>query len=73
MVLLYDESATGTCYLGLGCKKSIELGGQLSEFDVFSSLEKFTSQRKWTFGWMGYDLKNTLYNLETEVENELVI
>lgn len=71
MVLLYDESVTGTCYLGLGCKKSIELGGQLSELDVFSSLEKFTSQGKWTFGWMGYELKNTLYNLETKVENGL--
>lgn len=71
VVLLYDESITGTCYLGLGCKKSIELGGQLSELDVFSSLEKFTSQGKWTFGWMGYELKNTLYNLETKVENGL--
>lgn len=71
VVLLYDESTDGTCYLGLGCKKSIELGGQLSELDVFSSLEKFTSQGKWTFGWMGYDLKNTLHNLETEVENGL--
>ena len=69
VVLLYDPN--GTTHLGLGCKRSLELGGNLSELDTLHALERFVSQGRWTFGWMGYDLKNTFHDLETRVENGL--
>ena len=61
----------GECYLGLGCNRSIEIGGELKELDVFESLQKFSESDAWTFGWMGYDLKNSFLDLSTEVENGL--
>lgn len=69
VVLLYDPK--GTNYLGLGCRNSLELGGRLSELDTLKALERFVSQGKWTFGWMGYDLKNSFHDLETSIENGL--
>ena len=54
VALLFDESEGGSCILGLGRKRSIELGGSLEGVQAFEALEKFTSPEKgkWTFGWM---------------------
>ena len=71
VVLLFDESDGGTCYLGLGCNRLIEIGGELKGIDVFESLQKFSESNTWTFGWIGYDLKNYFLDLSTEIENGL--
>ena len=71
VVLLYDRSKDGFCFLGLGCKKSLELGGNISELDVLNALEKFSARERWTFGWIGYDVKNSFLNLSTRIENGL--
>ena len=42
VVLLYDGSKDGYCFLGLGCKKSLEIGGDISELDVLNAVEKFS-------------------------------
>ena len=73
VALLFDESEGGSCILGLGCKRSIELGGSLEGVQAFEALEKFTSPEKgkWTFGWMGYDLKNSFIDFKNENLNTL--
>ena len=71
VVLLYDGSKDGYCFLGLGCKKSLEIGGDISELDVLNALEKFSDRGRWTFGWIGYDVKNSFLNLTTSTENGL--
>ena len=71
LVLLFDPSNDGSCFLGLGCKRSIEVGGTIKDLNVFESLQKFSSLNSWTFGWMGYELKNSFLDLNTEVENGL--
>ncbi len=71
VVLLYDGSKDGYCFLGLGCKKSLEIGGDISELDVLNALEKFSDCGRWTFGWIGYDVKNSFLNLTTSTENGL--
>ena len=69
VALLYD--ASGSRLLGLGCKRSIEIGGDLKGIKTLEALEEFTSKSTWTMGWISYDLKNSFHDLETAVENEL--
>ena len=71
VVLLYDGSKDGYCFLGLGCKKSLEIGGDISELDVLNALDKFSVLGRWTFGWISYDVKNSFLNLTTSTENGL--
>ena len=73
VALLFDESEGGLCLLGLGCKRSIEIGGSLEDIQTFKALENFSSteKRKWTFGWMGYDLKNSFIDFKNESLNTL--
>ena len=70
VVLLFDQTPNSFCYLGLGSKR--ELRFEKSEPGILEALEAF-SQRgsSWTFGWLGYDLKNTIENLETHKPNTL--
>ena len=73
VALLFDESEGGSCFLGLGCIRSIEIGGSLEGIQAFKALEKFSSpeQGKWTIGWMGYDLKNSFVDFKNENLNTL--
>ena len=70
VVLLFDQTPNSFCYLGLGSKR--ELRFEKPEPGILEALEAF-SQRgsSWTFGWLGYDLKNTIENLETHKPNTL--
>lgn len=72
-VLLFDGSEDGTCYLGLGAKRILEVGGKLEGLDVLGALENFTKadRKSWTFGWIGYDVKNSFLDLGTREENGL--
>ena len=73
VALLFDENEGGSCILGLGCKRSIEIGGSLEGIQAFKALEKFSSPEKgkWTFGWLGYDLKNSFIDFKNENLNNL--
>jgi para-aminobenzoate synthetase component 1 len=70
IALLYD-ARDGHGILGLGVNRSLLLGGDLRETEVFSALEKFTEEANWTFGWMGYDLKNSFLPVDAAFVNPL--
>jgi para-aminobenzoate synthetase component 1 len=67
--LLFDGSDDGVCYLGIGAKRVLEVGGDLEELDLLESLENFT--KGWTFGWIGYDVKNSILEVNTREKNGL--
>jgi len=70
VVLLFDSGLNATCYLGIGSKR--ELIFETTEPGMLDAFEAFTSQEKsWTFGWLGYDLKNEIEHLETRVPSPL--
>lgn len=70
IALLYD-ARDGHGILGLGVNRSLVVGGELRETNVLDALETFTEGATWTFGWMGYDLKNSFLNVNATFENPL--
>lgn len=73
VVLLYNAGEKGTCFLGLGAKLILEIGGQTSNIKAFEALEEFSKREegKYTFGALSYDLKNSIHNLKTSKPNTL--
>jgi len=73
IALLFDESENSTCYLGLGSRRSFVIGGDVVALEVIDTFEKFVSKGggSWTFGWLGYELKNGIYDLNTKRRNSL--
>ena len=73
IALLFDESENGTCYLGLGSRRSFVIGGDVVALNVIDTFEKFVCKGggSWTFGWLGYELKNGIYDLNTKRRNSL--
>ncbi|PCJ80787.1 MAG: aminodeoxychorismate synthase component I [Bacteroidetes bacterium] len=70
VVLLFDSSHHATSYLALGCNR--ELVYDSPESGILEALEAFTKKGKsWTFGWLGYDLKNEIERLETRAPSPL--
>ena len=41
IALLFDESENGTCYLGLGSRRSFVIGGDVVALNVIDTFEKF--------------------------------
>lgn len=70
IALLFD-ARDGHGILGIGVNRSLVVGGELRETQVFDALEKFTEGAKWTFGWIGYDLKNSFLPVDAAFENPL--
>ena len=64
VVLLFDPTPNAFSYLGIGSKRELLFEkpqpGILKAFENFSKLGS-----SWTFGWLGYDLKNEIEHLET--------
>ena len=64
VVLLFDPTPNAFSYLGLGSKRKLIFEkpqtGILEAFEDFSKLAS-----SWSFGWLGYDLKNEIEHLET--------
>ena len=73
IALLFDESENGTCYLGLGSRRSFVIGGDVVGLNVIDTFEKFVYKGggSWTFGWLGYELKNGIYDLNTKRRSSL--
>ena len=73
IVLLFDGSENSTCYLGLGSQRSLVIGGNAVTLNVIDSFENFVTKGEgcWTFGWLGYELKNSIFELNTERKNSL--
>lgn len=64
VVLLFDPNPNAFCYLGLGSKR--ELLFEKPKPGILDALEAFSKLGSaWTFGWLGYDLKNEIEHLET--------
>jgi hypothetical protein len=64
VVLLFDPTPNAFCYLGIGSKR--ELLFEKPQPGILKALEAFSkSGGSWTFGWLGYDLKNEIEHLET--------
>jgi para-aminobenzoate synthetase component I len=70
VVLLFDQTPNACCYLGIGSKR--ELIFEKPTPGILEALEAFTKVGSaWTFGWMGYDLKNEIEHLETRNPSSL--
>tara|TARA_B110000879_G_scaffold192336_1_gene258279 strand:+ start:791 stop:2020 length:1230 start_codon:yes stop_codon:yes gene_type:complete len=69
VVLLFDEE--GSCFLGIGCARELII--EKPRPGILEELEEFVSGEnpEWSFGWLGYDLKNEIENLHTRHENPL--
>jgi len=70
VVLLFDPTPNAFCYLGIGSKRELIFEkpqpGILEAFETFSKVGD-----SWTFGWLGYDLKNEIEQLETRKPSPL--
>ena len=70
VVLLFDQTPNAFCYLGIGSKR--ELIFEKTKPGILEALETFTKVGSaWTFGWIGYDLKNEIEHLETRNPSSL--
>ncbi len=60
--LLYDEQPQGRCLFAIGARRSFTWGlEQPGCIEAWSRFVKPGAKRSgWTFGWLGYDLKNIL-------------
>lgn len=68
VTLLFDNGRDGRCLLAVGAQKSLTLGSEhpnaLEAVDGFISRAR--QHQSWAFGWLGYDLKNTVEELESQ-------
>ena len=65
--LLFDDHPNGKCLLAIGAKRSFTWSGEGPEcLDAWNSFLKPAGHATWTFGWLGYDLKNGIENLESQ-------
>ncbi len=65
--LYFDAHLNGTCYLALGARRSFTWDGANS--DSLKALQSFLHPQgagTWAFGWLGYDLKNGIENLDSQ-------
>ena len=65
--LYYDERAKGRCLFALGARRSFMWGlEQKGCLEAWSQFIEPTKKRSgWTFGWLGYDLKNVVENVHS--------
>lgn len=70
VALLFD-ARDGVGILGIGARRTLVVGGEFRGVDVLGALERFTDGATWTFGWMGYDLKNSFLPVDGAFENPL--
>jgi len=65
--LLYDERSEGRCLFAIGARRSftwgLEQDGCLEAWGRF--IEQKPGRSGWTFGWLGYDLKNILEDVHS--------
>lgn len=65
--LFYDERAHGRCLFALGARRSfmwgLEQKGCLEAWENF--IKPKANRSGWTFGWLGYDLKNIVENVQS--------
>ena len=65
--LYFDAHPEGSCYLALGARRSFTWDGTDSKsLEALQSFLHPEGSGTWAFGWLGYDLKNGIENLESK-------
>ncbi len=66
-ILLYDEQPQGRCLFAIGARRSFTWG--LEQKGCLEAWARFVQPKSgrsgWTFGWLGYDLKNIVESVES--------
>lgn len=70
--LYFDAHPSGRCYVAIGANRSFTWEGTDSR--SLSALESFlrpNGRGTWAFGWLGYDLKNGIENVQSQRSDAL--
>ena len=65
--LLFDDHPDGKCLLAVGARRSFTWSGENAEsLDSWNEFLQPNGKATWAFGWLGYDLKNGIEQLESQ-------